>query len=164
MRGTRNDVAAANIHIVSEEKSDGLICLADLLQAFVRNDLLHSTDNARRTDANGVAGLDEAAGDPSGKSTESEIVTIDPLHGHSKRSVAFATPSWSRFEPIQQSLSRVPRHVSVVWLNHVLAFQGRDRDCRDRLKTEILGKAAISEVDFLKNFPGPLHQIHFVDC
>ena len=49
-------------------------------------------------------------------------------------------------------------------VDDIMTFERGQRDRRDRLKTQIVGKAPIDELDFVEDRLRPTHQIHLIDC
>src|SRR5262249_41952963 len=51
----------------------------------------------------------------------------------------------------------------MTWLDNVVTLKRRQRDCRDRVKTQVFGKTPIGKLDLVKDWLRPAHEIHLVD-
>src|SRR4030095_11189477 len=124
MSSIRNHIAAAGVYFSLEDQSNRLPGGRISLRTAPGDNFLNTARYPRGADAHTVAGLGRATGDTPGKSPEIEIRTVDPLHGHGKRTGCVTVHGRGGVEPLYEGRPLIPRHRGMARLESVLTLKG----------------------------------------
>src|SRR5262245_59554206 len=110
MSSVCNHIAAAGVDFILEDQGNRLPGGRISLRTAPGDNFLNTARYPRGADAHTVAGLSRATGDTPGKSPEIKVGTVDPLHGHGKRTGCVTVHGRDGLEPLHKGGTLIPRH------------------------------------------------------